>query len=221
MATVAVDGLQLKLAVVHGLKNARALAEQVRRGECDLDLIEVMACPGGCVGGAGQPVTRDADARRLRTRGLYEADKNLDLHKSQENHFVTECYQKYLGEVGGRKAHHLLHTHYHNRRRIADERILLGGTPEAEKLKVNVCVGTNCFLKGSQAVLGELLQDVERKDLQDKVQVSASFCFEKCAHGPTVEVDGKQVHHCDGHKACAAIEQKLKETPKRGSTEST
>lgn len=172
-----------------------------------------MACPGGCVGGAGQPVTRDAEARRSRTRGLYEADKHLDLHKSQENHYVTECYQKYLGEVGGRKAHHLLHTQYHNRRRIADERILLGGTPEAAKLQVNVCVGTNCFLKGSQAVLGELLQNVDRKDLQDKVQVSASFCFEKCAQGPTVEIDGKQLHDCDGHKACAAMEQKLREAP--------
>jgi NADH-quinone oxidoreductase subunit G len=212
LATVDVDGLQLKLAVVHGLKNARKLAEQVRRGECDLDLIEVMACPGGCVGGAGQPVTRDPEARRSRTRGLYDADKHLDLHKSQENHFVTELYQKYLGEVGGRKAHHLLHTTYHNRRRIADERILLGAGPEDEKLKVNVCVGTNCFLKGSQAALGELLEEVEQAGLQDKVQISASFCFEQCAHGPTVEVDGKQIHHCDGRKACAAIHQKLKDT---------
>jgi NADH-quinone oxidoreductase subunit G len=211
LTTITVDGIQLKLAVVHGLKNARTLAEKVRRGEIELDLIEVMACPGGCIGGAGQPVSRDADVRRLRTRGLYEADKHLDLHKSQENHFVTEYYQKYLGEIGGRKAHHLLHTEYQNRRRIADERILLGDGPEAEKLKVNVCVGTNCFLKGSQTILGDLLQDVEKKELQDRVEISASFCFEKCAHGPTVEVDGKQIQHCTGQKACAAMEDKLRE----------
>jgi NADH-quinone oxidoreductase subunit G len=211
LTTIAVDGIQLKLAVVHGLKNARTLAEKVRRGQIELDLIEVMACPGGCIGGAGQPISRDADLRRLRTRGLYDADKHLDLHKSQDNHFVTEYYQKYLGEVGGRKAHHLLHTHYQNRRRIADERILLGDGPEAEKLKVNVCVGTNCFLKGSQTILGDLLQDVERKGLQDQVELSASFCFEKCAHGPTVEVDGKQMQHCTGQKACAAMEEKLHE----------
>ena len=86
LATVALGGVQLKLAVVHGLKNARTLAEKVRRGECELDLIEVMACPGGCIGGAGQPVSRERDVKRLRTRGLYEADKHLDLHKSQENH---------------------------------------------------------------------------------------------------------------------------------------
>jgi len=211
VATVNVGGQPLKLAVVHGLKNARTIADQVRRGQCEFDLIEVMACPGGCVGGAGQPVTRDPEVRRSRTRGLYEADKHLDLHKPQENHYVTELYQKYLGEIGGRKAHHLLHTEYHNRRRIADEQILLGASAEDNKVRVNVCVGTNCFLKGSQAVLGEVLQHLEEKRLQDKVEVSASFCFEKCAHGPTVEVDGKQIHHCDGRKACSAIEQRLKE----------
>ena len=210
LATVAIDGLQLKLAVVHGLRNARALAEQVRRGECDLDLIEVMACPGGCIGGAGQPVSRDADVRRLRTQGLYDVDKNLDLHKSQENHFVTECYQKHLGEIGGRKAHRLLHTHYQNRRRIADETIQLGDGPAEQKLKVNVCVGTNCFLKGSQTVLHGLLEQVADGQLGDQVDVCASFCFEKCDQGPTVRVDGQQIQHCTGQKACAAMRERLK-----------
>jgi NADH-quinone oxidoreductase subunit G len=112
LATIEIGDVTLKLAVVHGLKNARTLAEKVRKGKTNLDLIEVMACPGGCVGGAGQPVNRDPEARRQRTRGLYDVDKNLDLHKSQENHFVTDCYQRHLGEVGGPKAHHLLHTHY-------------------------------------------------------------------------------------------------------------
>ena len=214
-ATIAIDGIELKLAVVSGLKNARDLADKVRRGECDLDLIEVMACPGGCIGGGGQPVSRDPDTRRLRTRGLYQADKNLDLHKPQENHYVTELYQKYLGEIGGRKAHHLLHTHYQNRRRIADEHILLGEGPEAEKVRINVCVGTNCFLKGSQAVIGELLQEVEKKNLQDLVEVSASFCFEKCAQGATVEIDGHPIPYCTAKKACAAMEDKLKDKEPR------
>ena len=210
LATVALDGVQLKLAVVHGLKNARTLAEKVRRGECELDLIEVMACPGGCIGGAGQPVSRERDIKRLRTRGLYEADKHLDLHKSQENHHVTEMYQTYLGEIGGRKAHHLLHTHYQNRRRIADERLVFGDGPEGEKLKVSVCAGTNCFLKGSQEVIRDVLQCVEAQELQDQVEVSASFCFEKCDQGPTVRVDGQQIQHCTGQKACAAMRERLK-----------
>jgi NADH-quinone oxidoreductase subunit G len=209
-ATIALDGVQLKLAVVHGLKNARALAEKVRRGESDLDLIEVMACPGGCIGGAGQPVSRERDVKRLRTRGLYDADKNLDLHKSQENLQVTEMYQKHLGEIGGRKAHHLLHTHYQNRRRIADERLVFGDGPGAEKVKVSVCAGTNCFLKGSQEVIRDVLQCVDAQQLQGQVEVSASFCFEKCDHGPTVRVDGQQLQNCTGQKACAAMRERLK-----------
>lgn len=112
LATIEIDGTTLKLAVVHGLKNARTLADKVRRGKSNLDLIEVMACPGGCIGGAGQPVSRDATVRQRRTRGIYDVDKNLDLHKPQENHFVNDLYQRHLGDIGGHRAHHLLHTCY-------------------------------------------------------------------------------------------------------------
>ncbi|MGA2245555.1 MAG: [FeFe] hydrogenase, group A [Verrucomicrobiota bacterium] len=207
---VPVDGITLKLGIVHGLKNARTLAEKARRGKCDLDLIEVMACPGGCIGGAGQPVSRDTDIRRLRTKGLYDVDKNMELHKSQENHFVTECYQKHLGEIGGKNAHRLLHTHYHNRRRIADEDIALGDGAAADKLKVKVCAGTNCFLKGSQTILHDLLDHVQKENLQEGVDICASFCFEKCAQGPTVSVGGNQIQWCTTAAAKAEIAEKLK-----------
>jgi len=212
---VPVDGIVLKLGIVHGLKNARTLAEKARRGKCDLDLVEVMACPGGCIGGAGQPVSRDPDIRKLRTRGLYDVDKNLDLHKSQENHYVTECYQKHLGEIGGKNAHRLLHTHYQNRRRAAGETIALGGDPAGEKMKVNVCAGTNCFVKGSQNILHELLHQVEAEHLQDRVDINASFCFEQCHHGPTVSVDGQKIQWCTAQAAKTEILQKLKEKRER------
>jgi NADH-quinone oxidoreductase subunit G len=208
---VPVDGITLKLGIVHGLKNARTLAEKARRGKCDLDLIEVMACPGGCIGGAGQPVSHDPDTRKLRTRGLYDVDKNMELHKSQENHFVTECYQKHLGEIGGKNAHRLLHTHYHNRRRIIGEDIALGDGPAADKLKVKVCAGTNCFLKGSQHILHELLDTVQKDELQEQVDISASFCFEKCDQGPTVSVDGNKIQRCTAEAAKIEINKKLKE----------
>jgi NADH-quinone oxidoreductase subunit G len=211
IVTIPVDGVVLKLGIVHGLKNARTLAEKARRGKCDLDLIEVMACPGGCIGGAGQPVSRDQDIRRLRTKGLYDVDKNLDLHKSQENHFVTECYQKHLGEIGGKNAHRLLHTHYHNRRRIADETILLGENNGAEKVKVCVCAGTNCFLKGSQNILHDVLSQVQDRNLQDQVEVSASFCFENCDRGPTVSVDGRKLPNCTAETVRAEIDVKIKD----------
>lgn len=112
VATIDLKGVVLKLAVVHGLKHARTLAEKIRRGAADFDLIEVMACPGGCIGGAGQPVTRDANVRRQRARGIYDDDKNQLLHKSQENPFVMEVYSRHLGPIGGEQAHHLLHTCY-------------------------------------------------------------------------------------------------------------
>jgi NADH-quinone oxidoreductase subunit G len=207
---VPVDGIVLKLGIVHGLKNARTLAEKARRGKCDLDLIEVMACPGGCIGGAGQPVSRDPDIRKLRAKGLYDVDKNMELHKSQENHFVTECYQKHLGEIGGKNAHRLLHTHYQSRRRITDETILLGDGNGAEPVKVNVCAGTNCFLKGSQNILHDLLNQVQDRNLQDQVQISASFCFENCDRGPTVSVDGRKIPHCTAEAARAEIDGKIK-----------
>ena len=161
-ATVTVNGTELKLAIVHGLRNARVVAEQVRAGKSHYDLIEVMACPGGCVGGAGQPVTTSRNARALRTKGLYHADKMLQLHKSQDNVFITECYAKFLGEIGGEKAHHLLHTTYQSRRRIADESLPLMQSQGEDKLKVSVCLGTNCFLKGSQEVLNGVLRHAEQ-----------------------------------------------------------
>ena len=208
---VPVDGIILRLGIVHGLKNARTLAEKARRGKCDLDLIEVMACPGGCIGGAGQPVSRDPDIRKLRTKGLYDVDKNMELHKSQENHFVTECYQKHLGEIGGKNAHRLLHTHYHNRRRIAGEDIALGDGSPVNKLKVKVCTGTNCFLKGSQHILHDLLDHVQQEGLAEQVDLCASFCFEKCEQGPTVSVDGHKIQCCTTASAKTEINQKLKE----------
>jgi NADH-quinone oxidoreductase subunit G len=212
---VPVDGIVLKLGIVHGLKNARTLAEKARRGKCDLDLIEVMACPGGCIGGAGQPVSREPDIRRLRAKGLYDADKNMELHKSQENHFITECYQRHLGEIGGQNAHRLLHTHYHHRRRITGEVVELGDGPAADKVKVNVCAGTNCFLKGSQAIVHDLLDLVQRGKLEDQVDVCASFCFEKCDQGPTVSIDGNRIQRCTAETAGMEIHKQLKEKQER------
>ncbi len=188
--TLEVGDTTLKLAVVHGLKNARKLAEGVRDGKCRYDLIEVMACPGGCIGGAGQPVTRDPSAKCRRTRGLYQADKMLQLHTAQENHLVSECYAKHLGEVGGHEAHRLLHTTYQNRRRIDGETLDVIDQPGADRVPVSVCVGTSCFVRGAEALLRQLTEHVDAKGLDDRVHVQATFCYEQCDRGPTVRVNG-------------------------------
>jgi NADH-quinone oxidoreductase subunit G len=210
LVTVPVGGGELKLAVVHGLKNARQVAEQILAGTLKVDIVEVMACPGGCIGGAGQPVSLERQQiRRQRTKALYDTDKMLDLHKSQDNHYVDELYRKHLGEVGGEKAHHLLHTHYHSRRRIDGEEISLADTKPGQKVPVKVCIGTSCFLRRSQGVLHDLMEHVEDKGVSDRVDISGSFCFEHCGKGPTVSVGGQLIEQCTAARAIEAIEKKL------------
>jgi NADH-quinone oxidoreductase subunit G len=207
-AEVHLGGKTFKLAVVHSLANARQLVEKVKRGESGYHFIEVMSCPGGCVNGGGQPVGK-ADARRRRTEGLYQSDKALQLHKSQENPCVLELYEKSLGEVGGHKAHHLLHTHFGARRRIQGQTLDLASGRPGEKLEVKVCMGTSCYLKGSQTLLHRLAKHVAENELQAEVQPKATFCFEACDTGPTVEIGGEVLHHCGFSQAVDALERAL------------
>jgi len=214
-ARITVDGTELKLAIVHGLRNARVVADEVRAGKSDYDLIEVMACPGGCVGGAGQPVTTARNARALRTKGLYQADKMLQLHKSQENVFITECYAKYLGEIGGEKAHHLLHTTYQSRRRITEDVLPLMQARGSERTKVSVCLGTNCYLKGSQEVLNSVLRHAQETGLENRVDVRAAFCLEQCEHGPNAVIDGECAHHCTAENIVDLLNSRVGSDDKR------
>jgi len=115
VASVDVDGLMLNIGIAHGLGNARALLEEVRDGNPrNLHAIEVMACPGGCIGGAGQPYHHgNSDIIKKRMAAIYEIDKNMPIRKSQENPAITEIYETYLGKPLGELSHKLLHTHYH------------------------------------------------------------------------------------------------------------
>lgn len=119
-ADVEVGDLQLKVAVVSGLKNVKTLLEQVKSGQSDLHFIEVMTCPSGCVSGGGQPkvlVPRDSQvAYDNRTRSTYLHDENLELRKSHENPDIQRLYEEFLGEPLGHESHHLLHTNYVARR---------------------------------------------------------------------------------------------------------
>jgi NADH-quinone oxidoreductase subunit G len=208
-ATVTLGDISLKLAVVHSLANAKRICRQIEAGECDYDLIEVMACPGGCVGGAGQPVSFNPEARRKRTAGLYAVDRRLQVHKSLDNPYLERTYQEHLGEVGGHRAHELLHTTYQSRKRIADEEVsLLGGTKSP--VNVTVCVGTSCFLRGSQDLLKALLAYVERRQLAGQVNVKATFCHERCDRGPTVGINSTFIEKCTLERAVGAVEAALR-----------
>lgn len=111
-ATLDIKGLPLKIAVANGLGNARILLEQVAKGESPYHFIEIMTCPGGCLGGGGQPYPTNTEVRQARLKAVYCEDKNLPIRKSHENPAITEIYEKFLKEPNGEKSHHLLHTQY-------------------------------------------------------------------------------------------------------------
>jgi NADH-quinone oxidoreductase subunit G len=205
-----VGGHALRLAVVSGLANARALLARVESGEAQYDLIEVMACPGGCVNGAGNPVRKDRGAVAARTKGLQTADKMLDLRRSNENHHLTEFYDRALGgEVGGKMAHELLHTTYQNRARIEGPAFSLSDTQSAEAVPVTVCVGTSCHVRGSETLLHRLMAKVDEAGIADAVDVRATFCHEMCDRGPTVIVGNTTLHGTTVETAFAEVQAAL------------
>lgn len=109
-ATFDLVGTKLRVAVVSGLGNTRQLIEAVKRGEVEYDFVEVMACPGGCVGGGGQPFREGIEAAEVRGKKLYGLDVNNPIRFSHENTAVQRTYQEFLGEPLSHKAHELLHT---------------------------------------------------------------------------------------------------------------
>lgn len=112
-AEVDLNGTVVKVAVAHGLSNARKLMDQVRAGESPYHFIEIMACPGGCIGGGGQPITKSNAQRQVRIDAIYVEDENCPIRKSHENPEIKTIYDEFLHEPLGHKSHELLHTHYH------------------------------------------------------------------------------------------------------------
>jgi NADP-reducing hydrogenase subunit HndD len=112
-ASVDIDGFELKIGIAHGLGNARKLLEDIRAGKSQFHAIEIMACPGGCIGGGGQPLHHgNSEILTKRAAALYREDAGKPIRKSHENPMITELYEKFLGKPMSHKAHHLLHTHY-------------------------------------------------------------------------------------------------------------
>ena len=120
-ATIKIGDKDIKIAVANGLGNAKKIMEMIRKGECPYHFVEIMACPGGCVMGGGQPIcdakTRaTVDVRKLRAEALYKADEGLKIRKSHENPVIKKLYDEYLEKPGSHRAHELLHTTYHARK---------------------------------------------------------------------------------------------------------
>lgn len=112
-ATVDFNGTPIKIGIAHGLSNARQLLDEVKKGNSGFHAIEVMACPGGCIGGAGQPFHHgNFDIIRKRQEAIYREDAGKPIRKSHENPYIQALYKEWLGTPCGEISHHLLHTHY-------------------------------------------------------------------------------------------------------------
>jgi len=192
-ANVVVGDKKLSLAIVSGLSNARQVLEKVKSGEANYDLIEVMACRGGCIGGGGQPLPNDMAAREERKNILYNCDAVQPLHNAADNPYIKECYSRILHRPNSTVAHKLLHTKYRSRRRIQGEDVELTDTTSVEKIPVSVCIGTNCYLRGSYDTLRRLINMAKDAGLADRFDFKATFCFEKCMSSPNVQV-GDKIH---------------------------
>ena len=105
------DGRKVNIGIATGLGNARKLVEKLKSKELTLDFVEVMACPGGCVGGGGQPIVDGMELAQVRAQEIYHLDDIASYKSSYENPQIIDLYDNYLGEPCGEKSHHLLHTH--------------------------------------------------------------------------------------------------------------
>ncbi|MFA5217317.1 MAG: NADH-dependent [FeFe] hydrogenase, group A6 [Bacteroidales bacterium] len=112
-ATIDFDGLPINIGIAHGLGNARKLLESIKAGTCNFHAIEIMACPGGCIGGGGQPLHHgDSSIILARQKAIYQEDSMKPIRKSHDNPYIKKLYEEFLGHPLSEKSHHLLHTHY-------------------------------------------------------------------------------------------------------------
>ena len=122
-ATYTIAGTEIKVAVASGIANANYVMDQIKAGTAPWTFVEIMCCPGGCVTGGGQPIQPASvrnvfDLKAMRAKALYDQDAAMPLRKSHENPTVKAVYKEYLGEIGGHKAHEILHTHYVARKKF-------------------------------------------------------------------------------------------------------
>jgi NADP-reducing hydrogenase subunit HndD len=117
-ATVDFDGLPINIGIAHGLGNARKLLEDIKAGKSNFHAIEIMACPGGCIGGGGQPYHHgNVEILKKRQRAIYQEDAGKPIRKSHENPYIKKLYEEFLGKPLSDKSHELLHTHYFDKKK--------------------------------------------------------------------------------------------------------
>lgn len=193
-AELELAGKQLRVAVVHGLANAKKLITAILAGQVQYDFVEVMACPGGCISGGGQPLGVTDKIREIRQKGLYAADKTHQVQKPQDNYLVARCYEEHLGGCpGSPKAHHMLHTIYQNRSQLFDAKIPVMRGTNAQRLPITVTICTKQENCPGQLLLGMIASYIKQQGYSDRIELDAAFSSRDAEDGTICVTVGDQI----------------------------
>ncbi len=191
-ARVRLGETDVRLAVVSGLQNAQRIIDRIRAGDAPYDLIEVMACPGGCINGSGNPAPQLAGDTEYRLEVLYRLDQEAPIRTSQDNPSVQDVYKNWLGAPDSDASHRALHTTYRRRSMRLKESTEEYPCTDDPVVDVGVCIGTNCYIKGSWKLLEGLAAELKRRGLLERCRVKARFCTGQCQDGPNITI-GRQI----------------------------
>lgn len=185
------NGKVVKGLAVFGLGNARKIVDALKNGEMEADVVEVMACNYGCIGGGGQPYPNDVRTRARRAKILKEVQSIDVLISPTENFHMHQLYEKYLEKPLSHASHEVIHTLYKHRKRVQEDEIDILPLPEEteDKVKVSVCLGTSCYSKGSYEILEKLIAAANKEEWAKNLEIKGTFCVENCGKSPNVVVN--------------------------------
>lgn len=194
--TIEANGVKVRVAVISGLNNAEPIVQKVAAGiDVGYDLIEIMACPGGCIAGAGHPVPKRIDCLEKREQVITDIDKNSKIRKSQDNPDVLKLYEDYFGEPNSHLAHELLHTHYH---KVDGDSVGIGILKKSDSAfmtrEFEVCVCDDCTGKGSKELYHDSVAMINEEKMNPFVNIKTIRLRE--GHGGEdiyVTLDGKRI----------------------------
>jgi formate dehydrogenase major subunit len=194
-AMVEAGKTKIRVAVVSGLHNVEPIIERVLAGEdCGYDLIEVMACPGGCICGAGHPIPEKTGALSERQKVLVTIDNQSPLRRSQENPDILKLYTDYYGEPNSPRAHELLHTHYAPFRKGAESKARNAQDSAFIIHKLRVCVCDDCKALGSEELYNDLQLRIHVLKMTEFLEAKSIRMGESHqGDGIYITIDGKRV----------------------------
>ncbi|MDR1928577.1 MAG: [FeFe] hydrogenase, group A [Endomicrobium sp.] len=193
---VNINNKDFKIAIIHGLRAAKNLLENIiKTNKSMYDFVEVMACPGGCIGGAGQPIYNDPMIRNNRTEILCENDSIMEFHKSKDNLHVQKIYDDYIGTPGNQKAYEYFHTSYKHNRQFPKISII-SNLPKKDTINIDVCLGKNCIKVGARKILEHIINFSNDVKFKNHININIIMCLGKCSKGPNVSINVKIIECC-------------------------